>query len=344
MLRSKFHRIAGILAVTLMAVSASAKADDTCQGKFPNPITDVCWSCGFPLSIGGKKIITMHQEDTDTVGGKMWCKCEDPVRWGLKMSYWEPVAIVEVVRTPYCFVSLNTKINVGIHAPSHAQSAKTPDSSEHAFYTMHWYHNPLLFWLEVLLDNPCLEQGVFDLVNMSELDPLWGDSVSSFIINPDVSLFSNPVAQAACAVDCVAATVGFPIDWFWWCGGCQGSMYPLTGWVSAKNGGVQASSLLVQRYANKMHRQLEIWTGIGDIGLCGVYPQPIMAKSSYKQQMLYPVANTQKIDGKCCQPFGRTTIDWGAGKEFPIKGENFTYQLFRKRDCCSGNLSPVDLF
>ncbi|MBN8764114.1 MAG: TraU family protein, partial [Thiobacillus sp.] len=41
-------------------------------------------------------------------------------------------------------------------------------------------------------------------------------------------------------------------------------------------------------------------------------------------------------DGKCCSTMGRTTVISGAGKEFPYKGEDFAYMLFRKRDCCQG--------
>ena len=50
----------------------------------------------------------------------------------------------------------------------------------------------------------------------------------------------------------------------------------------------------------------------------------------------YPVANTGKDGGRCCQPFGRSTIVWGAGKEYPVRGEDFAFMLFRKRNCCVG--------
>ena len=76
--------------------------------------------------------------------------------------------------------------------------------------------------------------------------------------------------------------------------------------------------------------------GAGAAGLCGYYMQPIMDKTHYKMQMVYPVPNTQKDAGQCCQPFGRTTMIWGAGKEFPVTGEDFSYQIFRKRNCCAG--------
>ena len=53
-------------------------------------------------------------------------------------------------------------------------------------------------------------------------------------------------------------------------------------------------------------------------------------------QAANPVANTAKDGGRCCQPFGRSTIVWGAGKEYPVRGEDFAFMLFRKRNCCVG--------
>jgi conjugal transfer pilus assembly protein TraU len=52
--------------------------------------------------------------------------------------------------------------------------------------------------------------------------------------------------------------------------------------------------------------------------------------------MLYPIAQTQKIASRCCQPLGRTTVLWGAGRSIPYIGEDFSYMVFRKRDCCMG--------
>ena len=41
--------IAQIIAI-IMPISASASI--TCKGHFVNPITDICWSCIMPISIG----------------------------------------------------------------------------------------------------------------------------------------------------------------------------------------------------------------------------------------------------------------------------------------------------
>lgn len=330
------------ISVLLLATSLGAAAqssDPTCVGKFPNPITDVCWSCGFPMTVGSAQIFTMNQEDNGNNPSNVMCACNNPPRIGVTVGFWEPARIAEVVRRPYCFVSLGgVKLDPGIDAPNHAQSSRKEGRARHGFYHVHWYTNPLMFWLELLLDSNCLEQGVFDLAYFTEIDPLWADSTTSFIINPDVSIFANPIAQAACAADCIAATTGFPRNEMFWCAGCQGSMYPLTGWVGSFAGGVRAAELLTQRFTNKAHRQGMIWAASGDDGMCSLYPQVIMDKTNYKAQMLYPIPNTQKVEGKCCHPYGRTTAIWGSGKEYPYKGEDFTFQIFRKRNCCGGNL------
>lgn len=266
----------------------------------------------------------------------------NPPRIGVAIGFWEPVRQVEVVRHPWCFPSLGgLSLDPGVEAPRHGGDHY--DGKGGSFYQSHWYTNPILYWMEVLLEDACLEQGQFDLAYMTELDPLWNDSELTFIINPDVALFANPAAQAVCAADCVAATAGFPLNSLYWCAGCQGSMYPLDGWVASHIGGVQASTLIVQRMAAKMHRELLIWAASGSSGQCGYYPQPLMDKTNYKMQMVYPTPNTAKVDGRCCQTFGRTTAIWGAGKEYPYRGEDYAYMVFRKRNCCATVYSPASL-
>ena len=42
-------------------IKTSTADQGSCQGKFLNPITDICWSCIFPISLGGKAINAMGQ-------------------------------------------------------------------------------------------------------------------------------------------------------------------------------------------------------------------------------------------------------------------------------------------
>lgn len=334
------------MAVFLLCHEVAFAGRATCKGRFANPITDVCWSCIFPLKIGGVTLLSMGQEDNKT-SGNFFCHCGNPPRVGTTVSFWEPVRMVDVVRDPFCLAGLGgVKMDPGINAPE-AGFSKTDAQTRSSFYQAHWYVFPIMFVIQSILDSDCLDNMPFDVAYLTELDPLWNDDELTRIINPDVYLFGGLSALGACATDCVAATSGFSNNLFYWCSGCQGRMYPLNGHVQAHIGGVQASSLIMSRLIMKMHRERLMWAASGSDGMCGYYPQIIMDKTNYKYQMLYPIPQTSGTPGpvgvqnnsgiiNCCQPLGRSTAVWGAGREYPMEGEDFVYEIFRKRDCCQG--------
>ena len=109
-------------------------------------------------------------------------------------------------------------------------------------------------------------------------------------------------------------------------------MYPLNGNVSATIGHVQASRLALSRFAYKLHRELVAWGTMGGKGLCGKYLMPVMRKQQYRLQMTNPIST---VKGRyACAPIGATTIIPHTGKSFPVKGEDFGYLVWRKRNCC----------
>lgn len=310
----------------------------TCHGKFANPITDICWSCILPISIGSISTESVDEQEDIPNPSMPLCSCYLDPMIGISIGFWEPARMVEAVRKPFCLPSLGgIDLDANSSAPAGARFTHAEgDGDGGSFYQAHYYINPVMFWLEVVADFPCLEGGSLDLAYLTEVDPLWNDDELTLILNPEAVLFANPIAVAACAVDCIAASVGFGLQNLFWCAGCQGHLYPLDGHVPFHMGGIRSSALIAQRMAAKMHRELIAWGWHGEAGLCGPYLLPTMDKTAYKTQLIYPVPNTGKIAGKCCQPFGRTTQLWGAGKEFPVRGEDFTYLLFRKRNCCVG--------
>ena len=59
-------RRAVVLVVALHPLPSNAADSVTCTGAFPNPITDLCWSCILPISIGSARIANVgDQEDID---------------------------------------------------------------------------------------------------------------------------------------------------------------------------------------------------------------------------------------------------------------------------------------
>jgi conjugal transfer pilus assembly protein TraU len=165
---------------------------------------------------------------------------------------------------------------------------------------------------------------------MTELDPLWNNDEMSFILNPEAVLFNNPIAQAACAADCLAASLGFPLDPLFWCLGCQVGLHPLSGTIKPHESGLASSTVAVQRAHAMLHRALVTMNVSTPAAMCFPIPAPIMQKTWYKTQLLRPIPTPLMA-----HPYGRSTTLWGTGKEFPIEGEDFAYMIWRRRVCCA---------
>ena len=328
---------AWFFACSLLVWSSTSRAE--CEGEFPNFIADICWSCMFPLRLGGQAVWETGQLDNDS-SSQALCSCGLPAKFGLVVSFWEPVRVVEVTRTPYCLVTLGG-LELGDGLPAREPGARTGSAGaegtvSYAFYHVHWYENPLLHWLGVLLDFDCIERAGFDLAYVSELDPSWEDDQLAAILTPEMALTSNLAGVAACAADCVATTLGWPRSELWWCAGCTGLLYPSTGNVAAHVSGRQSSALLTARLAMRMHRSGAAAYTHGEQALCKAgWISPAFHKEAYKATMIAPRAQA-KIAGRCCQPFGTSPELWASGSEWPVTGEDFAYLLYRKRDCCAG--------
>ena len=314
------------LLLVLLLLYPLASVARQCTGRLVNPITDICWECLFPITIGSLELIGSDKPDTDNPSSPI-CACGTPIpRIGIAAGFWEPVRLVDVTKRPFCFVNMGgISMDPGIAIGT--GDAPSGSGKGNASWHVHWYIYPVIYWLELLTDFLCLEQSSFDIAYITELDPLWQDDSLTFILNPEAILFGNLIAQAACAVDCIAATAGLPMDGLFWCGGCQGGMYPLNGRIQAHVGSVQSSLLAAERMAYKLHRELLAWGTSGTKGLCQKYPMPVMKKSQYRSQLTVPVPSS-------CYPFGSSTTLYESGKEIPVTGEDFGYLIWRKRNCC----------
>jgi len=362
----------------------------SCHGRFVNPITDICWSCLFPMFIGpipmvfnignqkGGTIIDLDKPIPEgfpaAIPGRLpagLCAC--PVRdvalmpIGLMMSYYEPSRFVDVTRTPFCMVGLGgVDMSAGLSgllpAPGYGDE-KHGMQTQSSFYQVHWFMDPIMAILGII-DTGC-NLGMsksMDLMFMSEVDPTWNDDSLSMIFSPEVVLFSSLPAQLACGVDCIAsslpnvttdntllvptpyylrtttptnpASLSNPSKSLFWCGGCQGSLYPLNGNNSDSEYAVQTSILTMEKLTGLVHRMgLEDYT-TGILGMCNnLLPDMFMDKSEWKYSMAFPVPQTAYTP-ICCNAFGETDSLWNSGTSFPYTGEDFTYMMYHERDCC----------
>ena len=336
---NKILVVFGLLLFQSLVYAQSA----TCNGKFPNILTDYCWSAHFPIRMAGVEVFDEGQEDNDSSQQVDFvCTCGElpNMKIGTSISFWEGSHMMDVARNPFCLVGLGG-IDLGelIDAPSSGQSVVDGGAvNRSSFFHVNWYANPILYFLGVVSDNSCLEQTPFDLYYSTSWDPLWNDEEMTMMLNPDAYLFANPAAMLATSADCIATSSGFPNNEIYWSAGCQGAMFPLTGTIPNHIGLADSSSLILQKFLTKGHRELLIWGtsyGGGDNGICYKYPKFMIDKTDYKYSMLFPTPQRKQY-GLCSQPLGRSTMLWSAGTTFPFYGEDVAYQIFRKRDCCMG--------
>jgi len=326
-----------LLSLTIIFIfSWSARAGGVCTGKMHDPFSGLCWDCLFPISIGAAPLQATGGNKPDTPNfPSPLCYCPGKIAGlpqpGIAIGFWEPIRMVDVTKRPFCMVNLGG-IKMAPEGFSLIGTGTDEEQSEHtATWNLHWYINPAVFLLNLIMDSACMESTGFDVAYLTELDPLYNDEELSFILNPEAILFGNPIAQAACAADCIASSVRLPLDPLFWCAGCQGGTYPFTGTNNAHRASLQSTTLTVEKFMAKLHRQMMLWVTSGPDAMCMPYPSPIIKKSQYRIQTTFPVVGYGPFS---CNPYGKTTVLHEMAKEIPITGEDFGFFIWRKRNCC----------
>lgn len=307
-------------------------------GKFLNPITDICWKCIFPIHIAGVNVTPGHKESTPYKTAI--CACAGtPPKVGIPLAFWEPVAFVDVTRTPFKSLLLGGISFSSSGVRGQGGLSHVGESSRHSFYNVHYYKFPVLGILGLLPGFSCLEKSLdIDISYLSELDPQWSDDSWSQVFNPEAFIFSNPLSQTACIADCTSSTLDEPLDKLFWCAGCAGSLYPLMGHVSHHVGSIQASHLLVHRTLSKLHSLGMMW-GAEEGNFCEKKLFPRIKKSIYKTQLVQPIANTEAP----CHSLGKSDLIWGSGKSYPHRGEDFVYLIWSKKHCCLDSVKATTI-
>ena len=282
----------------------------------------------FPLRIAGIPIVPGRIQDVGGSVSSPICICKDPIpRIGIPVSFFEPSRLIEVVKDPYCFPSMGFGLTTSGGALG-GTSGDDGSGNQSTFYQAHYYIFPIYALLELLTDFICLQMTGFDMAYLTEVDPLWNNDTLSAILNPEALLFGNPISNLACIADAVTSAVFEPIDALFWCKGSWGNAYPLTGQTGG-DGFVEGGASVAASLIYKLHRQLILWGSWGQAGLCGYYPAPIWRKSAYRLQIVTPIPSVYATT------IGTTGTIWSFGKNPPFVGDNFSYLLFKKRECCA---------
>jgi conjugal transfer pilus assembly protein TraU len=331
-------------------------------------LTKVCWSCVFPIKVMGVTMNIFGQGEVPRgAADSILCHCDDVLgipSLGVTAGFWQPSRLIEVVRQPYCMVSLPGADVDGDRRPDSGMKmfdggltwgghrSTEQSASDKTFYNVHYWTFPLLTLLEIFTNSHCLDGGYksMDLLYMSELDPTWNEDELMFFANPEMALFANPLGMAMCAADCLTTSAGDrPLESLFWCAGCWGNLYPLTGNVASEASAPRDTSLLAARIVAKLHRMGLAWKTYGNDNLCRGNVFPMIPKQQYRMSMMFPAPEADgRLAGKpnkpgndnmnpgyrCCHYLGDSPFTWGEWRTKPGVGEDYVYMLWRYTDCC----------
>ena len=332
-----------------------------CVGKFLNPITDLAWQNMLPITIGSRKIAGGDHEDpykptkTFTLCNKIPC---------MVASYWEPASIIEITRTPFCMMSLG---GVKLFDTKKGRGMQEIDqnNNKHAFYQTHYYVYPIMHLMKLMKNTKhCVSNSKFDIAYLSEVDPTYRKELLALITHPMIFLYNSTPGMLACGADCVRATKKrkFGLDILHWCNGCNGLLFPLTGYIMHHIGGLRSAELLAHRQLYRWARLKILRRTTGDEAICGSVALSKMPKGKryfpkgqYKLQVVYPKTQTQKLadqptvplekikdehfkdsakSGNASVVLGQSALLREAGFEFPVNGEDYVFVVWRRKTCC----------
>lgn len=296
----------------------------------PGLITDVCWQCIFPIRIAGVPIGGSLPRGAASPR-PILCNCG--MNPGIQMSMWQPARVIETVRTPYCSPALSgIRLSRSIRGQGNPDAAvnASVDGKNMANYQYHMLSFPLLAILELFTHPQCGSRFVdVDMLLLSELDPTHNDDELAMWTSPEATLFANPAAQAACAIDAAAATAGRPMHTMHWCAGSWGPIFPMTGNFPENFSPQQMAGLMSTRALAKSHRLGLSRQTMGNRAMCGAHIAPILDKRQYKMSVYYPLPEANNNHW-----IGENSFRWGEWRVIPGVGEDFVNIVWNWVDCC----------
>jgi len=297
-----------IVIFTIVTIFCTAIPNRTysagCVPSF-NPISDVDWSVY-----------------SRTFSFEGYCYCP-PYRYGLKIKYAEPIALIESTQKPFYFPSFN--MNLSSTKGMNKVGSQLGDSGTTVNSHFIWY--PVFYVLNIISDALCSTGGStsIDIAYMSEVDSTWTYDELNHYIQPEKLLFANTIAQVACLADCVASTFNYPLDPMFWCAGCWGGIFPDSGNVQEqKQNDIVQSNLIVTRLIDKLHNYGVLWDTIHYS--CQPFYTPRIIKSQYLLQPACPVKRN-------AYTIGTIPVIFEAFAKSP-GFEDYSHVIWRKRSCC----------
>ena len=350
----------GLFTGVLLAVTATASAQTTTtdnnpltgctdsgfysKGRF---ITDVCWTCLFPMKIFGIPIPVGNRAANRLPASTAAPLCICPGRTfgipapGISWELWQPSHTIELVQKPWCSPIL-FGLNLGGSGMSSAatgialaslrgtapQGATSTESE--AFYNFHWLSFPVNEMIDMLKNEICSPRGGVDMdyLYFTEFDPTWNKELLALYTHPEIKLFTKVYAYAACIADAVAATAYRPIQTTFWCAGAWGMSYPFSGNAVTVGDTVESQFLAATRGIAAMHRRGLAKLTYGNKAICSDRFWFVLPKQQYQLQNMWPWP-----ERKQARWIGESSFKWGQWRKLPARFEDRVILQWRYQSC-----------
>jgi len=341
-----FLMLAFILFLNTVIIQPAAASDMGCSASMSSFMTIFLESIStlyniFPIDIGGVSIRLMNLPDKNEIGGIPICVCTKGVpplpHIGIKFAWWNPQAVIETTKAPFCFPSLGFGLGDVLGGKFYGEGWSGSISAGNGYHRTahdtfleaHYIKYPTILLLNILLNSACMgSEGDIDLFYLSEVEPTWGNDELSVLKSPEEVLFANPAAQLACTADAAKSIAGFPSNDLFWCMGTWGSSYPMGG---NKHGHMNmAAAGLAARTIYTMSRLLMLRKTVGSGNLCGSSVMPVWYKTEFCMYEGYPKLWSKRF------PIGKDEDIWGADANPPVPGkdDNYVWFLYQHHECC----------
>jgi conjugal transfer pilus assembly protein TraU len=150
---------------------------------------------------------------------------------------WEPARLIETVKDPWCFPSLDMDLGDSSGGGSSSSDAELRGGTEsmgnqevtRTFAQAHYWGFYAYQMMEEDINKSCWEDTGYKLLYMTEIDPLWNDDYTAALIMPEATLFTDKDIQLSCMVDSISSNLWLSSPILFWCMGSWGSAYPMTG-------------------------------------------------------------------------------------------------------------------
>ena len=267
---------------------------------------------------------------------------------GIKMRIVDMPGFAEVTPVPFYFPCFMENAPKSVSVKRRGNKFSNANNHTGTYLNAHFIQFPIFAVLNLFTNQACLAADKIDLPFIGEIEPEWYNEFMATYTHPENLLVSNPIAQLACAEDCVSSAFKKPNEALIWCRGCWNPQEAGDGRTEGRVGIMDAAGLTTSmldymamtfRSAQSIpvkvlpagvHVKLESANAIA----CGTRKYfPRIIKDEWFYQPSYPIVSHPIT-------IGYPPLLWTNFKTVPSYSSTI-FALWKKKVCCFGVLHAL---